>query len=56
MFHNEGRVFAASTAGYGVSTESIRCDVPRAGGGQGRSKARPAVTICVFANRGGLRA
>lgn len=47
MFHNESRVLVASIVG---------CGAPRANGQQWRNKLRSAVTIGVFANRGGLRA
>ena len=56
MFYNEDCTFVASTAGYGVFIESIRCSAPCANGVQERNKPRSAVTIGVFANRGAMRA
>lgn len=47
MFHNESRVLVASIVG---------CGAPCASGGQWRNKPRSAVTIGVFAHRGGRRA
>jgi hypothetical protein len=56
MFHNDGCMFPASITDKDAFIERIRTDARRVSGPQWRARARSAVTICVLANQGGMRA
>lgn len=56
MFHNDGCMFPASITDKDAFIERIRADVRCVSGPQWRTTARSAVTICVFANQGAMRA